>query len=286
MNDEPLLTVITISYNSQNILTERLGPLIRSAIFPVIIIDNASTDNSADILKKRFKKSNIKKLPQNIGYGRAANVAFKTVNTPYALLLNPDVNASLDDVTKLLEIALKDTSATAIWGPATKKKDITGSAPHTIDWLSGSAMLFDMNKLKRIGLFDNSFFLFYEETDLCMRARAKGYNIKLCGDLYFEHTIGQSSAPSPSLAWMKDWHYGWSRCYYTCKHSNLSDKSIARKQYLRFLRKFYTSIGRKKRFKFKARAAGAKAYLMGEQAFLPSGDAQMTQQNSSLMPDG
>ena len=265
-----MLTIITISYNSQKVLTQCLGPLIESGSYPTIIIDNASTDRSAELLQTRFPEIQLKALPSNIGYGRAANEGLRMVKTPYALLLNPDLTASVEEVTKLLELAYSDTG-TAIWGPASKKEDYTKRPAKSVEWISGCAMLFDMEKLHEIGLFDENIFLFFEETDLCTRTTDAGFDIKHCQEVFFDHMAGTGSAPSPAVEALKDWHYGWSRCYYFSKHDANNKKRMPQRQYAQYKWKAFSSLNARKRRKYRLQANGAKAFLEGMRAFDENG---------------
>ncbi len=268
-----MLTIITISYNSDNVLKQCLAPLIDSNEFPVVIVDNASTDGSAERLQDRFPTAELIALEQNIGYGRAANIGMEKVETPYALLLNPDLTASISDVKKLFTHTQNDQS-TAIWAPASSPVDFTGEPPEAVEWVSGCAMLFDMEKIKNVGLFDENFFLFFEETDLCARTLGKGFSIKHCKDVYFDHMLGQACTPSPEIEYMKWWHFGWSRCYYFNKHGWSQKKRSPQRQFRQYHSKYFISARPAKRRKYKAQATGAKAFLRGEKAFLNDGTPQ------------
>tara|TARA_B110001469_G_scaffold66867_1_gene63850 strand:- start:4476 stop:5309 length:834 start_codon:yes stop_codon:yes gene_type:complete len=275
MQTSSQLTIITVSYNSQKILTQCLAPLIESGKYPVIIIDNASPDDSESVLKHRFPRAKTIALKQNIGYGRAANVGLEMVETPYALLINPDLKAGVEDIQQLLNHALTDSSQTAIWGPASEKKDNTGASPQAVKWISGCAMLFEMDKLRKIGLFDENIFLFFEETDLCERAQAMGFTVKQCNDVYFEHLLGQASTPSPTIEQLKNWHFGWSSAYFHAKHKLLSKKTNPTRRLFTYRRKSIFNLNSTSRIKYKNRANGIRAFLNGEKAFdrqgLPAG---------------
>lgn len=269
-----MLTIITISYNSQHMLTRCLGPLIDSGVYPVLIIDNASTDHSAEALISRFPDAPVKALPKNIGYGRAANAGLDMVKTPYALLLNPDLVASADDIQRLLDHARVDHDNTAIWGPASQQSDFTHEPPQPVKWISGCAMLFNMEKLGEIGFFDENIFLFFEETDLCERALDGGFKIKLCKDVFFDHMRGQATTPSQAIEIMKNWHYGWSRCYYFNKRGIVNGKRNPKRQYVQYKLKSIFATTTAKRLKYKAQAEGALAFLKGKKAFLSDGSPQ------------
>lgn len=268
-----MLSIIIISYNSAMVLIRHLEKLIDTGRYPVIIVDNASSDGSAETLRNRFSTATVTALPQNIGYGRAANIGLNAVNTPYAILLNPDLAASVDDIQKLLDHALNNSDS-AIWGPASESRDFTGEPPQSVEWVPGCAMLFNMDALRRIGFFDENIFLFFEETDLCKRTRDAGYEIKFCKDVYFDHKQGKACESSPSVEWLKNWHSGWSRCYYFNKHVSSNPKRKPKRQHAQYRWKALIATNPKQRTKYQAQAAGAKAFLNGEKAFLPDGSPQ------------
>lgn len=269
-----MLTILVVSYNSAQVLTDCLGPLIDSTIYPVIIVDNASTDGSAKALSSRFTNASIKALPTNIGYGRAANIGLREIKTDYGLLLNPDLTATPGDISRLLNHACLDTSSTAIWGPASVKQDFAHQPPRTVNWISGCAMLFEMKKLRKIGYFDENIFLFFEETDLCDRALEAGYSVKFCPNVLFSHKIGQSSPHNSAIESIKSWHYGWSRCYYFNKHGYKKGKRSPMRQYIQYRLKSWTALIPTKRAKYRAQAAGAKAFISGQKAFYLNGKPQ------------
>jgi N-acetylglucosaminyl-diphospho-decaprenol L-rhamnosyltransferase len=271
-----MLTIFTISYNSAEVLSKCLGPLIDADVYRVIIIDNASTDGSAGKLTARFPSADVLSMDQNIGYGRAANVALSRIETPYALLLNPDLTASVDEIGKLLSHIEDTPAATAIWGPASKKEDHTQAPPESVEWISGCAMLFDMEKMKTVGFFDEQIFLFFEETDLCTRTHQAGYQIRFCRDVYFDHLEGQACTTSTKVEYMKDWHYGWSRCYYFTKHGADNKKRTPERQHAQYRWKSITATDPRKRRKYKAQADGAKAFLRGTPAFDENNQPRMS----------
>ena len=134
--------------------------------YRVIIVDNASTDGSADKLVERYPHVEVLNLQQNIGYGRAANIGFDRATTEFALLLNPDVKASLEQIDQLLSHALKCQKDTAVLAPliGNQAVPLTDAVPETVDWVSGCAMLFNLKMLQQVGFFDERIFLYFEET--------------------------------------------------------------------------------------------------------------------------
>lgn len=269
-----MLTIIIISYNSSTVICQCLSGAIETNRYKVIIIDNASTDSSADELKERFPEVEVIALEQNIGYGRATNIGLNKTKTPYAILLNPDLLAEPSAIDRLLDYAKRSASSAAIFAPAVKKKDFSSTPPEPVPWISGSAMLFDMEKLKEIGLFDENMFLFSEETDLCRRTIDFGYQILLCHDIYMEHLKGQSSSKNPKVEYMKNWHFGWSHAYYFTKHELAYGKKNLHRMFWSYSLKTCVALKKEKREKYKARATGVHAFIKGEKAFCLDGKPQ------------
>ena len=191
------LTVIFVTFNSHAVIANCLAQLVDDPSLKIVIVDNKSTDDTPALIKARFPGVEVIAQQQNIGYGRAANVMLRRADTPYALLLNPDLTTTPADIRRLWDYAKSDTSNTAIWGPATLRKDFTGEPPEQVEWVSGSAMLFDVDKIRRVGLFDENIFLFSEETELCERTIKAGYSIKFCRDIFFDHLVGQATPLQP-----------------------------------------------------------------------------------------
>lgn len=265
------LSIILISYNSFSIILKCLKDLLSSQKFRIIIVDNASQDGPVDNIRKFFPDVEVITLPQNIGYGRAANVGLCQVTTPYALLLNPDLTASEKDIDKLLAHTKTSPDRTAIWGPASGPEKITSAPPQEVKMISGCAMLFDVEKIREIGMFDENIFLYFEETDLCYRTIKAGYSISYCSDIFFNHLVGQASPPDPTIEHMKNWHYGWSYAYYHSKHGLAHGKKSPRRRFWEYKIKSFLATNQQKRRSYRANAMGISAFLHGKRAFDDTG---------------
>jgi GT2 family glycosyltransferase len=265
------LSIIIVSYNSFSIILKCLKDLLSSNNFRIIVVDNASRDGSAEKIKKSFPGVEIIALPQNIGYGRAANVGLCHVTTPYALLLNPDLMVADKDIDKLFAHTKTSPDNTAIWGPASGPEKIIDGPPQSVNMISGCAMLFDVDRIKKIGMFDENIFLYFEETDLCYRTVKAGYSIIYCGDIFFKHLVGQASTPDPVVDYMKSWHYGWSRAYYYTKHGLASGKKSPLRRFWKYKIKSWLAIIPQKRRSYRASASGIRAFIDGKRAFDETG---------------
>ena len=270
------LTVVFVSFNSHAVIANCLAQLVDDPRLKIVIVDNKSSDNSPALIKARFPGVEVIAQQQNVGYGRAANVMLRKADTPYALLLNPDLTTTPADIKKLWDYAKSDTSNTAIWGPATLRKDFTGEPPEAVKWVSGSAMLFDVDKIRRVGLFDENIFLFSEETELCERTIKAGYSIKFCRDIFFDHLVGRATPFNPKIEYMKWWHFGWSQCYRMVKSGRSTPFRNPVRKYIVYRIHSIISTSSSKRMKWKAKADGSLAYIRGEKAFRADGTPQMS----------
>jgi N-acetylglucosaminyl-diphospho-decaprenol L-rhamnosyltransferase len=234
------VTVIIVTYNSQHVLPRSLPSL--QALKHVIVVDNASTDNTVTSIRHLLPHAVIIQNTVNIGFGRANNLGLAQVTTPYSYLLNPDCTTDLPSIETLCH-ATKRYPEAAILAPklyAHSKQfcfdfrpffNVKKNAPLLrvepcgdlcADWIIGAALFFNMHHMKKVGFFDPWFFLYYEEEDLCMRTRRAGHSIIIIAESSAIHTVGQSS--TPNLRGKIRHHYCMtlSRLYITRKYFGLS----------------------------------------------------------------
>lgn len=250
------VTVVMVSYASSRIIGETLVPL-RSAhedrLLRCIVVDNASPDGTADLVARDHPWVDLVRSPGNLGYGRGCNLGFERVRTPYVLFMNADVIIGADAIRELLRF-LESRERVGLAAPATRlgrsdglqftEKIFTpwslvakatgirglqpkrrlvrpGEAPFKTDWVCGAVMLARSEAIREVGGFDPRFFLYFEETDLCRRMRAAGWELWAVGAASATHFPGLSAREvDPALAFgecLSD-HFYKSRYYYLSKH--------------------------------------------------------------------
>jgi N-acetylglucosaminyl-diphospho-decaprenol L-rhamnosyltransferase len=227
------VTVILVNYNTANLLVDAIEAVRRSARglkLNVVIVDNASRDNSVALMRGLSDCMCIAN-EQNIGFGRANNQALEFVLGRYALLLNTDAFVSADslDLTVnymdanpecgVLGVKLTgrdgalqpscryfptpwnvflDNTGLARFFPKVKMVDDMRWDHATVrecDWVPGCFYLVRKEVLDTVGLFDPRYFLYFEEVDHCRAVKAAGWSV-----MFFPHTsvvhLGGESAKS------------------------------------------------------------------------------------------
>lgn len=184
------------------------------------------------------------------------------------LLLNPDVILDAEGALNLLDAAMSCEPSPAITAPATVGKDhVPGAPSRDALWLSGCAMLLDVELIKQVGMFDENIFLYSEDTELCQRVAKQGMRMVFCPAIHFPHDVGTSTGAGPEMERFRWWHFGWSNSYRVSKHGWPNRWKTPRAKRWRWHLRSCLSLSANARRKWRAKADGAAAFLRGEGAF-------------------
>ncbi|HOF89614.1 MAG TPA: glycosyltransferase family 2 protein [Armatimonadota bacterium] len=198
----------------------------------VFVVDNASTDGSAEMVAAEFPHVRLLRNPENRGFAHANNVALRQCAGEYLLLLNPDTRVhagALDALVAGMEAHPEagiggakllnpdgsvqyscrrfPTVATGLFRNGALGRLFPGNArvrdylmtdfDHAsvaaVDWVSGAALCIRRAVLEQIGLLDESFFMYCEDVDWCYRAGRAGWKVLYFPDAVITHVIGRSS---------------------------------------------------------------------------------------------
>jgi GT2 family glycosyltransferase len=220
------VAVVVLNWNGEKLLKEFLPSVINSLPIyaEVIIADNASDDNSIQFLKEHFPEVKIIKNKSNGGFAKGYNEALKTVNNPYIVLLNSDIetpNYWIEPVINAMELNPEIGAAMPKILQYKKKShfEYAGAAGGFIDkwgfpfcrgrifneleedhgqyntnipifWASGACMFVRNELFKKLEGFDEFFFAHMEEIDLCWRIQRLGHKIYVIGESHVFHLGG------------------------------------------------------------------------------------------------
>ncbi|MEF3691514.1 MAG: glycosyltransferase family 2 protein [Candidatus Moraniibacteriota bacterium] len=212
----PKVFVIILNYNGQKVLRNCLDSLYRDD-YPnkeVVVVDNASEDDSFDKMRVIFSKYNFIKNDKNLGFAGGNNVAIKWAlekMADYVFLLNNDAVLGENAIRIMIEEAEKDQK-TGIFSPIIYDKNgqiwfsggkinwLKMRAEHQEDikkteFVTGCAMLIRKEVFKKIGLLDEKFFLYYEDTDFSYRADKAGFGLRILKNSRVDHLEESQSNP-------------------------------------------------------------------------------------------
>ncbi len=256
----PFLSVIVVTYNSQEFIGECLESIERAGMrvcdsasvqasknaetkelkrtsecefWETIVVDNASTDGTVEIVK-RFEWVRLIRNPQNLGFAAAVNLGAREAKGEWLLLLNPDCILDENAFSELYKFVRNSDEKIAIIGfqllnpdgtlqPSGRRfpkvwefvlallgfhrwmearwfegRDFT--KVQEVDEVSGAALAIRHEVFKQVGGMDESFFLFFEELDLCRRVKAGGWKIVYLPNARVKHYWGASVKQVPELA--------------------------------------------------------------------------------------
>jgi GT2 family glycosyltransferase len=209
--DIPDLSVSVVTYNSAHCLEGLFDSFSKQhgISWELFVVDNASTDETAQSIVERMTK-NLTVNQYNVGYGRAHNQNRSNFRGRYVLFLNPDVTFPAGLFAAIVSF-LDGNPNVGIVGPSILEgKDRALFPPRLFypgertialepglrrdhyAWLSGSCLAIRRDVFNELGGFDPDFFLYQEETDLCLRVRRAGYRIGWCPEWQVLHAHLQS----------------------------------------------------------------------------------------------
>ncbi|MAV76985.1 MAG: hypothetical protein CMG02_01350 [Candidatus Marinimicrobia bacterium] len=214
------ITIIITSFKSEKKIRRCLNSIDSQC--NVINVENSNNQQYKLNIEKDFANVKCILSGANLGYGKGNNIGLKQVRTKYALILNPDAELFPETLKEFLTIA-KEKKDFAIIGPGIveDKKISTGNhETKAAKAIKGFAMFLNLSEFKETGFFDENFFFFLEEIDLCTRLLKKDKKIYHCPGIPVYHEGGHShdSSFNYEMELSRNWHWMWSTFYYNKKH--------------------------------------------------------------------
>jgi N-acetylglucosaminyl-diphospho-decaprenol L-rhamnosyltransferase len=238
------LAIVIVSFNARDDLARTLASLHDApARVPhsIVVVDNGSTDDAPTLVRTQFPGVRVIDAAANLGFGRANNLGIRETTSDYVLLLNPDTVVPRGAIDTLVERLDADPTIAAIgprlvdaqgraelsfgamyspWTEARRKValaldsrgvgavrrwiDRATRTPREPDWLTAACLLVRRSAGDAAGWFDERYFMYAEDVDLCAALRAAGGRIVFAPDVEVVHMRGRSglSRPGPTReAW-------------------------------------------------------------------------------------
>jgi GT2 family glycosyltransferase len=259
-------SIIIVSFNTRDVLRQCLQSVVDNAHgieAEIIVVDNASSDGSAEMVEEEFPQVRLIRSNVNLGFASGNNRALAEARGRYFVLLNSDALfasgalalaiSHMDDMpgcglggcrlvgrdgssqpsSRCFHTVLGDAIVLSGLAARFPKSRVFGrfdrtwtdqTLPAKVDWVPGAFTILRPSSLKRVGLFDPAFFLYYEEVDLCRRFKAAGIPVWFWPDIEVVHIGGESSRQltaldfSPRSAQVVLWRMRSTLLYYRKHH--------------------------------------------------------------------
>jgi GT2 family glycosyltransferase len=213
----PDISVIIVSYNTADLIGACLASVLasRGVGVEVAVVDNASTDGSAALVRERFPSVRLIPNTANRGFGAANNQALADCRGRYVVFLNPDTTVPPDALARMVKF-METHPAVGLAGPVVRNPDGSpqssaserypghrhgardlGELPGTLACVLGACQIARADLLRELGGFDEDFFLYGEDQDLCLRVRRRGLAIGQINDTVILHHGAQSERGAP-----------------------------------------------------------------------------------------
>lgn len=252
----PELSVILVSFNDWIHLEKCLQSLL--AVAPeknleVVVVDNNSSDGSPGLVKDRFPEVKLIRNEKNLGFARACNLGIQASAGEFVLFLNNDTIVNVQVLSVLLE-KIRENPLIGAVGPALlsgqktyqvsfgKKVDFfsefiqkgffnlynakklrSDSKARDVGWLSAACLLARRKALEEAGCFDENYFLYFEDIDLCYKIKQSGWILRFLPQAHIIHFGGTSTS---AVKISSRYHYRKSQIYFYRKHNSRLSQSL------------------------------------------------------------
>ncbi len=218
------ITIIIITYKSEKIIYDFIKNI--PSTINTIIIENSQNYELKKDIEEKYKNISVY-IKKNNGVSSALNYAVEKIETNYFLQISPDLEFNFEDLNIFLKFARIKKNKFAALGPrflnVNKKshKQIDDELENgEIDSIHGSCMFIKKENFEKIGKFDENFFLYFEETEFCYRAKKKGFKTYQINKIKVE-TKGRSveinNENFKKFNNILIWHFIWSKFYFSKK---------------------------------------------------------------------
>ena len=227
------LSIVIVTYKSEAVLYDCINSIGND--IEIIVVENSNNIKFKENLEKKYSNVSCIISMKNLGMGAGNNVGIKKVNNDFVLILNPDVILENSTIDELVSVS-KNIQNYAILAPISsdidypnykvlnsKNKIVNFQQVQKVRSVDGFAMLLNKKKLDKIfnkEYFDENFFMYLENDDLCKRIIDINENIFIVPTSKIKHLGGKAVniKYNNEIEFSRNWHWIWSKFYYKKKH--------------------------------------------------------------------
>lgn len=226
---DPFVSIIIVNWNANDYIKQCLDSLLSQTYtnFEIIVVDNASTDGSVNIIKQNYPQITLIENKINLGFAQGNNIGIEKSRGELIALFNPDAVAEKDWLKILVSVMKHSDNIAGVTGKiyylgdkygknavfctwpkidpysANPTNFYNGEPISAVDYLSGAAAVLKKDILDKIGLFDTKYFLYFEETDLCARIIRAGYTFLYVPTAIAWHAVSPLSNSNNKIYYME-----------------------------------------------------------------------------------
>ena len=225
------LSVIIVSYKSGHVIENCINSINNE--IEILVVDNSNDNQLKKKIETKYKNVKCILSEENLGMGGGNNLGIKNISKDFVLILNPDVTLESNSLNEMF-IASKGINNFGIIAPISNKDEFPNyvlkkghnfdaDIPFKVKSVDGYAMLLNLKKLRKINdfnFFDENFFLYLENEDLCKRLIEKNEDIYVIPKSKINHLGGKAVDPKyrNEIEYLRNWHWMWSKFYFNKKH--------------------------------------------------------------------
>lgn len=203
------VSIIVVTHNNKKLLEACLDSIYKNTLnvsFDIIVIDNASSDGSAALVREKFSEAKLIENKENFGFSQANNEGLRIIDSRHAMLLNDDTIVKEYAIDKMVGFLDNNSSAGAV-GPRLLNTDGTlqrqgglfgrrfwkAIHPISVDFVIGAALMVKKEVIDQVGIMDEHLFFYNDDLDWCTSIREAGWKIFFLPEAEIIHYGGYSS---------------------------------------------------------------------------------------------
>ena len=226
------LTFVIVTFNSRKVIYNCLKSLPKD--YHKLIIENSSDEKLKKELEQNYDKTEVV-LSKNIGMGAGNNLGIIKSNTKYVYILNPDVLLKHDTIQNI-NISIAKIENFALLSPMSdnphfpnyrlnfdKAQKNDDKIIYEVEEIDGYSMIINKDYFNNSVFFDEKFFMYLENVDLCLRAKKKGGKLYIITNSKVHH-LGAKAVDNKYnevIELSRNWHWMWSKFYFNKKHRGI-----------------------------------------------------------------